>query len=84
MLLALTHPWAAFGGRERQQLRRVGVALLFSVYQALLAVISHLGDNGFESPECSILWLEHYGFFPPLTIEGESLVLEGEAGKWRR
>lgn len=52
--------------------------------QVFLAVFSHLGDKGFESRSAVILWLEHFYVFFPFLMKIESLVSEGETGKWRR
>lgn len=69
--------------RERQQLQRVGVALLFSVYWLCSLSFPTWGTTGLKGRVQHFVVFFNF-FFSPLPMKGESLVPAEEAGKWRR
>lgn len=81
----VTHQCAAFGGRG-SSFGEWELLCYFLFTGFLLAVFSHLGDNGFKSQSTVILWLEHFSSSPPppFLLNTGSLVSTGETGKWRR
>lgn len=60
----VTHQCAAFGGRG-SSFGEWELLCYFLFTGFLLAVFSHLGDNGFKSQSTVILWLEHFSSSPP-------------------